>query len=62
LDKLPPMIPYDDLERALARWKAKSQAADASAPNVPPGSNGVSRNPELSGEIDLNEIVDNEAQ
>jgi hypothetical protein len=59
------MIPYDELERALARWKARSQAgaeggaADAKAPT---GANGVSRNSELSGEIDLNEIVDHDAE
>ena len=74
------MISYDDLERALARWKARAQSGaaiteaapadggdagggDAGSETPPPpireGLNGRSRaSSELSGEIDLNELVE----
>ena len=61
------MIPYDDLERALARWKARQQGG---APELHTAEqsgdarrrelvNGRSRSTsELSGEIDINELVE----
>jgi hypothetical protein len=58
------MIPYADLERALARWKARSRAGgtpDSAAPvaeQPPHETNGVPRSSELSGEIDINELVE----
>ena len=65
------MIPYDDLERALARWKAKGQSATAEVAPASDGGetdgdsaprrekvNGQMRASELSGEIDLNELVE----
>ena len=61
------MIPYEDLERALARWKAKAPGTtldsappgEAGAHPPPPKSvNGVRSSSELSGEIDINELVE----
>jgi hypothetical protein len=62
------MISYDDLERALARWKARGQQAaseatpaaeETSGEEEKPLVNGRSRgSSELSGEIDLNELVE----
>ena len=65
------MIPYADLERALARWKAKARAGTPDGAgaaesdsdgaveesDVPPHeTNGVLKRVELSGEIDINEL------
>jgi hypothetical protein len=65
------MIPYADLERALSRWKARSRAGgpgvgdSEGGVNHPSGdesiakeSNGVPRASDLSGEIDINELVE----
>jgi hypothetical protein len=64
------MIPYDDLERALARWKARGQGGTPEAsqagdlgeeakPRERGPMNGRSRaTSELSGEIDINELVE----
>ena len=61
------MIPYDDLERALARWKARAHAAVDSTQSGELGGdarpreqvNGRSRSSsELSGEIDINELAE----
>jgi hypothetical protein len=66
------MIPYDELDRALARWKARAQggAADAdpyrdhdgdahgSVPRaIAGGVGGLPAPPEQTGEIDLEEAV-----
>jgi hypothetical protein len=54
------MIPYEELERALARWKARRASAPADAPPVAAvgGSDGTGENalpppPESSAEIQL---------
>jgi hypothetical protein len=61
------MIPYEDLERALARWKAKTHGNTPDVipaggaddrPRAPGGSNGARHSSELSGEIDINELVE----
>lgn len=54
------MIPYEELERALARWKARRASAPADAPSVEAvgGPNGTGETtlpppPESSAEIQL---------
>lgn len=54
------MIPYEELERALARWKARRASAPADAPpveavsgSVGTGETGLPPAPESSAEIQL---------
>jgi hypothetical protein len=63
------MIPYEELDRALARWKARSQNASGDAarqfeesgpvPTMDAGAelDGFPAPPDRTGEIDLNEAV-----
>jgi len=58
------MIPFEDLERALARWKSRGRDGATPEPtgevDMRTGSRGVSNLPppmEQSGEIDLNDDV-----
>jgi hypothetical protein len=58
------MIPYEELERALARWKARRAAAPADAaestnqdaPASSPTANGATPSRERTGEIDLDQV------
>ena len=62
------MIPYDELERALARWKARAQgggsgpidAVEATPMPVPAEELGsipnIANVPERTGEIDLGDV------
>ncbi len=63
------MIPYDELDRALARWKARSQNTSTDAarefeesgpvPTMDADAevDGLPAPPDRTGEIDLNEAV-----
>ncbi|HVU50977.1 MAG TPA: hypothetical protein VHL80_09850 [Polyangia bacterium] len=61
------MIPYEELDKALARWKARTQNAAADAARefeesgaVPAaaasGASGGTRRPDHTGEIDLGDV------
>jgi hypothetical protein len=62
------MIPYEELDKALARWKARSQNAAADAARefeesgaVPAAtasgtSGGIRRPPDHTGEIDIGDV------
>jgi hypothetical protein len=58
------MIPYEELEKALARWKARSQSAareleDGGAVPASPAnghSGRVPARPDRTGEIDLGDV------
>ena len=59
------MIPYEELEKALARWKARRAGAEAQESAVPDGvpiamsaSSIVYEQRDSTGEVDLNDVVD----
>ena len=59
------MIPYQDLERALYRWKSRSTKEGATPEptgedlgTIPHGKNGLPPPMEHTGEIDLNGVND----
>ena len=57
------MIAYEELERALARWKARRSGAatDNAAESPPvdePKRNGVSGARTRTGEIDIHDVVE----
>jgi hypothetical protein len=54
------MIPYEELDKALARWKARTQNAAVDAArefeesgSVPMGAAGLPAPPDSTGEIDV---------
>jgi hypothetical protein len=59
------MIPYEELDKALARWKARTQNAAAQefeasgavpADTASGGSGGLPAPPDRTGEIDLGDV------
>jgi len=61
------MIPYEELDKALARWKARSQNAGEAArefeasgpsPGATPAPQIIAAGPDRTGEIELEAVVE----
>jgi hypothetical protein len=60
------MIPYEELDKALARWKPRSQNAAVDAarefeesgavPAAASGPHGLTAHPDHTGEIDMGDV------